>query len=102
MWTSCSPIVRLTPGRVRLEQPTYIDTVEFVSSIEDSDNLLPDEPLNIVAYRIEGVGDVRPSLLDAKLVEAAPDTNSSNGYAKWSARGFYGEKNRLITRLGVV
>ncbi|KAI0828788.1 hypothetical protein F5Y06DRAFT_308335, partial [Hypoxylon sp. FL0890] len=55
--------------------------------------------------RLEGVGDVRPDSLNAEFVEAAPNTNSGNGYYEWPVRFLYGEHDetaQLILRLGVV
>lgn len=97
-------VVRFTAGRERAEQPLYIDKVEFVAGEEGSDSLLPEWPRNLKSDRFEGVGgDV--SMDVTELVESAPNANFGNGYARWSARGFYGEYDetkQLITRLGIV
>lgn len=99
-------VVKFTTGRVRKDQPVYIDSVEFVAGEENSQSLLPAWPLDLSADRWLGVGDKdkdRPQFDKQYLVEQAP--KFGNGYAKWSVRGFYGEydeKNKLITRLGAV
>ncbi|VUC37255.1 unnamed protein product [Clonostachys rosea] len=96
-------VAKIVSGRVNDTQPVYIDSVEFVAGEKDSENLLPDWPLDLLTTQWEGKGNVRVKLDVAQLVELAP--NFGNGFAKWSARGFYGEYDEtrnLITRLGIV
>lgn len=96
-------VAKITSGRVNDTQPLYIDSVEFVAGEKDSENLLPDWPLDLLTTQWEGKGSVRVKLDVGNLVELAP--NFGNGFAKWSARGFYGEYDEtrnLITRLGIV
>ncbi|KAF4341606.1 hypothetical protein FBEOM_4508 [Fusarium beomiforme] len=97
-------VVRLTAGRRCAEQPTYIDTVEFVSGEENSESLLPAWPRDLKSDRFLGV-DENVAMDITTFMEQAPSTSVGGSYAKWSARGFYGEYNeaeQLITQLGVV
>jgi hypothetical protein len=97
-------IARVTAGRLRAEQPTYIDTVEFVSGEENSESLLPAWPRDLKSDRFLGV-DENVTLDMSEFVEQAPTNSVGGSHSKWSMRGFYGEYSedeQLITQLGIV
>ena len=90
-------IVKITAGKLKVDGPAYIDTVEFVRG--DQQGVLPAWPLHLATLRFLGEGDVRVSKDVSEVVEPAPKMGNVN----WSVRGFYGEcTGGFISRLGVI
>ena len=90
-------IVKITAGSLEVDDPLYIDTLEFVRTTPEGG--LPSWPMDLSTLRYLGNDDERVAANYSEIGEAAPKV----GHDKYSVRGFFGEcADGIITKLGVI